>query len=124
MIPVCEPFLNGSELDYVLDAVKTTWISSSGKYLKDFETGFSSYIGVQHGIGTTNGTTALHLALVAAGIKPGDEVILPAFTMIAPAFAIVYCGAKPVFVDADPETWCMDVTKIEKKITPRTKAVL
>lgn len=123
-ISVCEPFLNGNELDYVLDAVKTTWISSGGKYLKSFESGFAAFVGVRHAVGVTNGTTALHLALVAAGISPGDEVILPDFTMIAPAFATAYCGAKPVFVDADPHTWCMDVGKIEEKITPRTKAIL
>jgi len=123
-IPVCEPALNGRELEYVIDAVKSTWISSSGRYIKAFEENFSSYIGLKHGITTTSGTTALHLALVAAGIKAGDEIILPDFTMIAPAYAVCYTGACPVFVDVDPETWTMDPAQISQKITPKTKAIL
>ena len=123
-IPVCEPALNGNELAYVTDALKTGWISSSGKYLKAFEEGFAGYLGLRHGIGTTSGTTALHLALVAAGIQPGDEVILPDFTMIASALAVCYCGAVPVFVDAESDTWNMDPQQIEAKITPKTRAIL
>jgi perosamine synthetase len=124
MIPVCEPFMTGNELNYVTDCIKTNWISSKGQYIDNFETGFANYCGCQYGISVTNGTTALHLALVALGIGPGDEVIIPTFTMIATAFAVAYVGAKPVLVDADPVTWNMDVNQIEAKITARTKAIL
>lgn len=123
-IPVCEPFLNGNELKYVTDAVQTGWISSSGKYVTEFEKQFAAYCGCEYGIAVCNGTIALHLALLALGIGKGDEVIVPTFTMIASAFAVCYTGAKPVFVDADKETWNIDVTKIEEKITPRTKAIM
>ena len=123
-IPVCEPYLNGRELEYVTDAVRTGWISSSGKYVTAFEEKFAEYCGVAHGVAVCNGTIALHLALLALGVGKGDEVILPTFTMIASAFAVCYTGAKPVFVDADPDTWNIDVTKIEEKITPRTKVIM
>ena len=123
-IPVCEPYLNGRELEYVTDAVRTGWISSSGKYVTAFEEKFAAYCGVAHGVAVCNGTIALHLALLALGVGKGDEVILPTFTMIASAFAVCYTGAKPVFVDADPDTWNIDVTKIEEKITPRTKVIM
>lgn len=123
-IPVCEPMLAGNELKYVTDAVSTGWISSSGTYVNEFEKQFAAYCGCQYGVAVCNGTIALHLALLALGIKEGDEVIVPTFTMIASAFAICYTGAKPVFVDADPETWNIDVTKIEEKITPRTRAIM
>ena len=123
-IPVCEPYLNGRELEYVTDAVRTGWISSAGKYVTAFEEKFADYCGVAHGVAVCNGTIALHLALLALGVGKGDEVILPAFTMIASAFAVCYTGAVPVFVDADPLTWNIDVQKIEEKITPRTKAIM
>lgn len=123
-IPVCEPDLAGNEIKYVLDAVETGWISSSGKYIPEFEKAFASYCGVKHGIAVTNGTVALHLALVALGVGKGDEVIIPNFTMIATAFAVCYTGAMPVFVDAERETWNIDVSKIEEKITERTKVIL
>ena len=123
-IPVCEPYLVGKELEYVTDAVKTGWISSSGKYVKSFEEGFAKYCGVKHAISTTSGTTAIHLALIALGIKEGDEVIVPNFTMIGSAFPICYTGAKPVFVDAEEETWNINPKKIEEKITPKTRAIM
>lgn len=107
-----------------MDALETGWISSSGKYIAAFEKAFAEYCGVKHGIAVTNGTVALHLALVALGVGKGDEVIIPDFTMIATAFAVCYTGAKPVFVDADKETWNIDVNKIEEKITERTKVIL
>lgn len=124
MIPVCEPFLNGNELKYVTDAVETGWISSAGKYVTAFEQQFADYCGCKYGVAVCNGTVALHLALTALGIGKGDEVIIPTFTMIASAFAVCYTGATPVFVDADKETWNIDVTKIEEKITSRTKAII
>ena len=123
-IPVCEPFLNGNELKYVTDAVSTGWISSAGKYVTSFEESFASYCGCKYGIAVCNGTVALHLALVSLGIGKGDEVIIPTFTMVASAFAVCYTGATPVFVDAEPHTWNIDVTKIEEKINSRTKAIM
>lgn len=123
-IPVCEPTLLGNELKYVTDAVQTGWISSAGKYVTEFEQKFAAYCGCKYGVAVCNGTVALHLALVALGIGKGDEVIIPDFTMIATAFAVCYTGATPVFVDADPDTWNINTTKIEEKITPRTKAII
>jgi perosamine synthetase len=123
-IPVCEPLLAGRELEYVTRAVSAGWISSSGGYVKEFEEAFAKYLDVPLAVTTTSGTAALHLALVAAGIGPGDEVIIPSFTMIATAFAVCYTGAKPVFVDAEAKTWNLDVSQIASKIGPRTKAIL
>jgi perosamine synthetase len=123
-IPVCSPLLSGNELAYVTEAVSTGWISSSGKYVTEFEKAFAAYCGVTHGIAVSNGTVALHLACVALGIGPGDEVIIPDFTMIASAFAVCYTGAKPAFADADAQTWNIDVARIEEKITPCTKAIM
>jgi len=124
MIPVCQPFLDGNELKYVDDAVHTGWISSSGKYVHAFESAFAEYCGVKHAVAVCNGTAALHLALVCLGIGQGDEVIVPDFTMIASAIAVCYTGAIPVFVDADPATWNIDVRKIEDKISSRTRAIM
>jgi perosamine synthetase len=124
MIPVCEPYLDGNELKYVNDAVRTGWISSSGKYVKTFEEAFADYCGVKYAVGVCNGTVALHLALSCLGIGKGDEVIIPDFTMIASAFSVCYTGAMPVFVDADEKTWNIHAGKIEEKITPQTKAIM
>ena len=123
-IPVCEPFLNGNEKAYVADCMETGWISSPGKYVKSFEEEFAKYCDCNYGVAVCNGTVSLHLALAALGIGKGDEVILPDFTMIASAYSVCYTGAKPVFVDADKDTWNIDVTKIEEKITPNTKAIM
>jgi perosamine synthetase len=123
-IPVCEPYLNGREAEYVLDAVRTGWISSSGNYVREFEKKFAAYCGVRHGVAVCNGTVALHLALRAVGVGPGDEVIVPNFTMIATAFAVCYTGAKPVFVDAERDTWNIDPSLVEEKVTSRTKAIV
>lgn len=123
-IPVCEPMLAGNELKYVTEAVSSGWISSSGKYVTEFENQFAEYCGCKYGIAVCNGTIALHLALIGLGIGKGDEVIVPTFTMIASAFAVCYTGAKPVFVDADKDTWNIDVKKIEEKITSKTKAIM
>jgi len=122
--PVCEPLLAGNEANYVNDAISTGWISSGGKYVKQFEEKFAEYCGAKYAVCVCNGTVALHLALVALGVDKGDEVIIPNFTMIASAFAVCYAGAIPVFVDADIDTWNIDVTKIEAKITERTKAIM
>ena len=123
-LPVCSPLLAGNELAYVTEAVSTGWISSSGKYVAGFEKAFAAFCGVKHGIAVCNGTVALHLALVALEVGPGDEVIIPDFTMASSAFAVCYTGARPVFVDADKDTWNMDVRAVEAAITPRTKAIM
>ncbi|MBL7036449.1 DegT/DnrJ/EryC1/StrS family aminotransferase [Candidatus Microgenomates bacterium] len=124
MIPVNEPHISKNALKYVSDCVKTGWISSSGKYIKEFEKKFAKFIGVKHAITTTSGTTALHLALVSLGIKKGDEVIIPSHTMMASAAAVIYTGATPVFVDVQRDTWNMEVKKIEKLISKKTKAIM
>jgi len=124
MIPVCVPLLGGKELEYVTDCVRTNWISSKGRYVDEFEKGFARYCGVSEGVATTNGTAALHLALAGLGVGKGDEVIIPAFTMMSTAFAVLYCGATPVLVDAEPDTWNMDATALEAKVTDRTKVIL
>jgi len=124
MIPVCEPFLGENETKYVTDCLKTNWISSRGNYIEEFEREFANYCGCKYGVSTTSGTTALHLALASLGIGSEDEVIVPTFTMISTAFAVVYTSAKPVLVDAELDTWNMDAARIEEKITGNTKVIL
>lgn len=124
MIPVAEPLLGDEELRNVVDAVKSGWISSKGEYIEKFENEFANYCGTKYGIATSNGTAALHLALTALGIGQGDEVIVPTLTFVAVANVVTYCNAKPVFVDAHPDYWCIDPEKIEEKITTRTKAII
>ncbi|MFH1514194.1 MAG: DegT/DnrJ/EryC1/StrS family aminotransferase [bacterium] len=124
MIPISEPLLGEEELQNVIDAVKSGWISSKGAYITEFEQKFAGYCGVNNGIATSNGTAALHLALKALGIKKDDEVIVPTLTFIATANAVTYCNAKPVFVDSHPIYWNMDPEKIEEKITENTKAII
>lgn len=124
LIPVCEPLFIGNEKKYLLDAIETGWISSAGKYIPAFEEAFAAYCGVKHGIAVCNGTVALHLALTAMGIGKEDEVIMPDFTMIASAVAVCYTGAKPVFIDAEPNTWNIDPARIEDRITKKTKAIM
>jgi len=123
-IPVAAPALDGNEKAYVLDCLESTWISSSGKYLDRFEEAFAEFCGVKHAVSCSNGTTALHLALLALDVGPGDEVIVPTLTFVATANAVTYCGAKPVFVDAEAETWNIDPASVEAKITPRTKGII
>ncbi len=124
MIPVCEPLLDGHEIEYVMDCLETNWISSAGKYISLFEEKFSAYCGVPYGVACSSCTTGLHMALLALGIGPGDEVIIPDFTLIVSANTVVLAGARPVLVDVDPQTWCIDPAQIEAKITPRTKAIM
>lgn len=123
-IPVCTPCFLGNEERYTNEAVRTAWVSSSGAYIEKFETAFSDYCGVRHGITTSSGTTALHLALRALDIGPGDEVILPNFTMVAVLASVLYCGATPVFSDVTPDTWCLDPEALRLKLTEKTKAVI
>ena len=124
IIPVCEPTLGGNEMKYVQQAIETNWISSAGKFISDFEAQFAEYCGAKYGIACANGTVAMHLAMATLGLEPGDEVIIPTFTMIATANAVTYCGARPVLVDMEPEYWQMDLNQVEAKITPRTKAIV
>lgn len=122
--PVYQPSLAGNEKTYVNDCLDSTWISSKGKYISLFESSFAAYVGAKHAASVCNGTVALHLALLALGIGPGDEVIVPTLTYIASVNAISYTGATPVFVDSIADTWQMDPSDIQKKITPATKAVM
>ena len=123
-IPVYEPLLGVREEEYVLDAVRSGWISSLGKYIPQFEESFAAFCGTRFGVTASNGTTALHLATHALGLGPGDEVIIPDLTFIASASAVHYTGARPVFVDVDPATWTLDIDALERAITPATKAVM
>lgn len=122
--PVAQPDLAGNELKYVTDAVLSTWISSAGKYIDEFENGFAKFCECKYGVATSNGTVAIHLALLAVGIGAGDEVIVPDFTFAATANAVLHANATPVIVDIDPITWCIDPKEIEKAITPKTKAII
>ncbi len=124
IIPVCEPTLAGNEMKYVQQAVETNWISSAGSFIRDFEANFAEVCRTKYGIACANGTVAMHLAMATLGLEPGDEVIIPTFTMIATANAVTYCGAKPVLVDQEPTYWQMDIDQIADKITPRTKAIV
>jgi perosamine synthetase len=123
-IPVYQAALAGNEKQYVNECLDTTWISSKGRFVSLFEDAFADYLRIGHATAVNNGTTALHLALHTLGIGAGDEVIVPTLTYIASVNAIAFVGATPVFVDADPNTWSIDVGLIESKITPRTKAIL
>jgi perosamine synthetase len=124
MIQVNEPLLNGNEKKYLNECIDTGWISSEGPFIKQFEERMALTAGRKHGIAVCNGSVALDLAVQALGIGAGDEVILPSFTIISCAAAIVRAGAVPVFVDADAATWNIDTTLIEQAITPRTKAIM
>ncbi len=123
-IPVSSPALIGNEKAYVLDCLESTWISSLGKYINQFEEKFADFCKTRYALSCINGTAALHLALLALDIGPGDEVIVPTLTYIASANAIKYCGATPVFIDSSPDCWNLDDTLLEKLITERTKAIL
>jgi perosamine synthetase len=121
---VAKPDIGKKELQNITTAVKSGWVSSKGPYIEAFEDEFSKYVGTKHGISTSNGTTALHLALVALNIGKGDKVLVPSLTFIAVANAVTYVGATPVFVDSHPKYWCMDPSDIEKKIDQYTKAII
>lgn len=123
-VPVNTPLLNGNEEKYLLECIRTGWISSEGPFIKQFEEKFASYIGRKEGIAVANGSGALDVAVAALNIGIGDEVIMPTFTIISPAQSVIRAGAKLVLVDSNPETWNMEVSHIEAKITPKTKAIL
>lgn len=123
-ISVASAVLDGNEILYVNECLDTTWISSAGRFIGAFEKRFAEFCGAKHAISTNNGTTALHLALVALGVGPGDEVIVPTLTYIATANAVRYCGAKPVLADSEPVGMGIDVDDVARKVTSRTKAVI
>lgn len=123
-IPIAAPSLGGNEKRYVLECLESTWISSTGEFIRRFEEAFANFCGVRHAITCSNGTTSLHLILLSLGLGPGDEVIVPTLTFVASANAVTYCGGKPVFVDVDPETWCLNPEQIESRITPRTRGII
>jgi perosamine synthetase len=123
-IPIYQPHLNGNEKKYVTECIESNWISSKGDFIPKFEKKFSDFIGCKHSTTVSNGTVALHLALLSLGIGPEDEVIVPTLTYIASVNSIKYTGAKPVFVDSLVNSWQMDPNDVSKKITPKTKAVM
>jgi len=124
LLPVASADVGSSELKYVVEAMESTWISSSGPFIDRFETEFADLCGTKHSLACSNGTVALHLALLGLGLRPGDEVLVPSMTYIATANAVRYCGAEPVFVDIDPETWCISPERIEQAITSRTRGII
>lgn len=123
-IPVNEPMLDGNEKKYLCECIDTGWISSEGPFVRRLEEEFAARVGRKFGIAVANGSVALDAAVKALGLGPGDEVIMPSFTIISCAAAIVRSGATPVLVDSEPDTWNMDLRQVEQKITPRTRAVM
>jgi perosamine synthetase len=123
-IPLAAPDLTGNELAYVTDAVGSSWISSIGPYVDRFEDEFALACGARAALSVCNGTAALHIALLALGVGPGDEVIVPSLTYIATANAVRYTGAEPVFADVDPATWCLDPESVAAAVTPRSRGII
>jgi len=124
MYPLYRPYLSGNERQLVNECLDSTWISSRGEFIGTFEKQFADYVGVRHATAVCNGTVALHLAMLAIGIGPGDEVIVPTLTYVASVNTIVQTGATPVFVDSIESTWQIDPSAVERAVTPRTKAVM
>jgi perosamine synthetase len=124
IIPVADPKLDGNELRYVTQCVRSNWISSAGRFVREFEEAFAAAVGCRYGVACSSGTTALHLALAALGLGPGDEVLIPTFTMIATANAVRYTGALPVLVDAERETGNVDAAQLASKITSQTRGIV
>lgn len=123
-LPTNIPVLDGNEKKYAMDCFDSNWISAGGKYTTQFEENFAKWLGVKYAVACSNGTAAIHLALASLGVGPGDEVIIPDFTIICSASMTILSGAKPVLVDVDSEQWCIDPEKIEEKITDKTKAIM
>lgn len=124
MIPVNEPSIGERELEYVTECLRTGWVSSAGHFLDEFENAWAGYCGMPYGVAVCNGTAALDVAVSCLAVQPGDEVIMPALTIISCALAVVRHGAIPVLVDCDPETWCMDVSAVKTRLTDRTRAIM
>jgi perosamine synthetase len=124
MILIAGPSITEREIGYVTDAITNGWNEHWGDYLKRFQTSFAEYVGVKHAMATSSCTGAMHIALKVLGIGPGDEVLVPEITWVATASVVRYVGATPVFVDVAEGSWCMDPASLERKITPRTKAIM
>jgi perosamine synthetase len=124
VIPVSTPLLDERALAYVEEAMRTGWISSEGRFISEFERAWAAYCGVAHGVTVCNGTAALEVAMQALALPPGSEVIVPSFTIISCVAAILRSGCRPVLVDCEPDTWCLDVAEVERKITERTRAIM
>lgn len=124
VIPVNEPFVGESETKNVLECLQTGWISSEGHFILEFEQKWAAYCGMEYGVAVSNGTVALEIAVATLDLQPGDEVIMPSFTIISCAQAVTNHRGLPVLVDCDPETWCMDVSQVAARITPRTRAIM
>ena len=124
MIPVNEPLLSGHELEYVTECIRSGWISSQGRFIEEFESKWVQYCGRKYGVAVCNGTAALQASVAALKITPGDEVIMPSFTMISCALAVLYSAGIPVLVDSNQNTWTMDINQVADKITSRTKAIM
>ena len=124
LIPVCEPLIGDNVLPLVQVCVETGWVSSEGRFIKEFEDKWAAYCGAAYGVAVSNGTTALQVAVAALKLPPGSEIIMPSYTIISCAIAIIEAGCVPVLVDCEPDTWCMDLDEVEAKITPRTRAIM
>ncbi len=124
MIPVNEPLIGEATERYVQECLSTGWISSEGRFLQQFEQSWAGWCGAEYGVAVCNGTAALEIACQALDLRPGDEVIMPSFTIISCALAVLEAGATPVLVDSDPVTWCLDVEQVRARVTPRTRAIL
>lgn len=124
VIPLSQPSITALEVACITDAAESGWVSSKGKYIDRFEESFAAYCGTRYALTTSSGTTALHLALASYNIQSGDEVIVPDITFVSTANAVSYTGARPIFVDIDPETLCIDIERVKQAITPQTKAIV
>jgi len=124
MIPISQPALLGNEKKYLEECVESGWVSSAGHFIKDFEKKNCEYYNMQYAVAVSNGTVALHLALLALGIGSGDEVIVPALTFVASINAVFHTGATPVLADVEPDSWTIDIDRCHSLITPKTKAIM
>ena len=123
-ISIANPVFNGNEKKYLMECIDTGWVSANGRFINEFEKQFAEFCGTKYAISCSNGTVSLHVILLALGIGPGDEVIMPTLTYIATANVVKYCGGTPVFVDSEPDTFNMDPKKLEDAITPKTKVIM
>ncbi len=122
--PLARPKIGRLERELLLQAFDSGWISSSGEFIEKFQAGFAGYVGTKFGVSTSNGTTAIHLALAALGVGPGDEVIVPDLTFISPANMVSQAGAKPVFADSNKEYWGVDANTLKRRLSRKTKAII
>src|SRR5689334_10017632 len=123
-IAVSEPLIGDNVLPLVRECIETGWVSSEGRFIQEFERRWAEYCGAGFGVAVSNGTTALQVAVAALRLNPGSEIIIPSYTIISCAIAVIEAGCVPVLVDCDPETWCMNLDEVEAKISPRTRAVM